>query len=601
MIRALAILWVLFQFALIAWPQHPLIARPVHLVFALALLFLTVRAHRSIDAALAALSAALGAYYLTQAQRLAGRVEAVDPILPLDLAAGIALVLLLLEGVRRIVGTSLVVLLLVTLAYNFWGRYFPGWSRFSGFDLNDTVEVMTMTANGVLGVTTETSVQFVFYFLLFGAAYSAIGGGQLFLDIGLRASGRQRGGAAKAAVISSSLMGTVSGSAVSNVVTVGVFTIPLMRRAGYSAVQAAGIEAIASTGGQLMPPVMGVAAFVMAEILQVDYGRIAVAAIIPALAFYFALFLFTDLVARNSGVGTLPESESVDPEPLLPRLYLLMPPVALIALLVMGRSATFSVIFAIGACFVTAYLKRARWLSLKDWAAVAEDVGRQAAQVAVPIAAIGMIVAVAVNSNLALRFSARLIETGQSNTYLALLLTIAGCLVMGMGLPTVAAYIIGAILFVPALTSFGLTVLSAHFFVMYYSILSMVTPPVALASFAAAGLAKAPVMETGWHAFRISLVLFLIPFGFAFDPLLLGQGPLGWVLIAFVALLSGTSAWTIALVGHLREPLHLVERILFAAGAVALILFPTRSAGWVASLAAIAALVLWALRPRRSA
>lgn len=590
---ALGILWCAFQFALIVWPQQPMVARPIHLFFALAILFLTTKGPGWLLPVLVSAATAIGAYFLLNAQRLAARVEAVDPILPLDIAAGLALLLLLLEGVRRCVGWSLLGLLLFTLLYNFAGPWFPGWSRFSGFSLEDTIEIMTMTTNGVLGVTTETSVQFVFYFLVFGSAYAAIGGGRLFIDIGLKTSGRQQGGAAKAAVVSSSLMGTISGSAVANVVSVGVFTIPLMRRAGYSAIQAAGIEALASTGGQLMPPVMGVAAFVMAEMLQIDYGRIAMAAVIPAVAFYFALFAIVDLGARKSGIGTLDPAQAAPSAPIWPRLYLLLPPVLLVALLASGKSATISVVAAIAACILTAYLRRESWMSFDDWLRVIEDVARQAAQVAIPIAAIGIMVAVAVQSNLALRFSSKLIEGGAANIYAALLLTIIGCIVMGMGLPTVAAYIIGAILFVPTLIKLGLTPLCAHFFVMYYCVLSMITPPVALASFAAAGIAKAGVMETGWHAFRLSLVLFLIAFAFAFDPLLLGQGPLPNVIAAFAGLLAGTGAWAVALVGYLNGSLSWLERGLYGAAAVANILFPTLSPGWSAALLAAAALCAW--------
>jgi TRAP-type uncharacterized transport system fused permease subunit len=240
---------------------------------------------------------------------------------------------------------------------------------------------------------------------------------------------------------------------------------------------------------------------------------------------------------------------------------------------------------------------------LRQWLDVVEEVARQAAQVAIPIAAIGMIVAVAVQSNLALRFSSKLIEGGGSNIYGALLLTIVGCLVMGMGLPTVAAYIIGAVLFVPTLIKLGLPALGAHFFVLYYCVLSMITPPVALASFAAAGLAKAGVMETGWYAFRLSLVLFLIAFGFAFDPLLLGQGPVGNVLIAFAGLLIGTGAWAVSLTGYLFRPLHWLERAAFGSAAVSSIVLPTLSAKWTSCLAAVFAMTLWVFirRPRPAA
>lgn len=592
-VRVLAVAWLLFQLFLIAFPQQPMIARPIHLGFALLVLFLTLPSARGrmVDGVLLLASAAVGVYFLWELPRLTSRVEAVDPVLPVDLAAGAVLLVLLLEGVRRTVGWSLLGLLLFTLFYNFAGPWFPGWSRFSGFSITDTIEIMTMTTNGVLGVTTETSVQFVFYFLVFGSAYAAIGGGKLFIDIGMRVAGRQKAGAAKAAVVSSALMGTISGSAVANVVSVGVFTIPLMRRAGYSKELAAGIEAIASTGGQLMPPVMGVAAFVMAEILQVDYGKVALAAAIPAVGFYIALFVIVDLMARRSGIGNLSAAE-MDSQPLLPRLYLLLPPLVLIGLLASGHSATWSVIVATFSCVAVGYMKRSTWLGWRDWLKVIEGIAVQACQVAIPIAAIGIIVAVAVQSNLALRFSSRLIEGGGGNVYGALLLTVLGCTIMGMGLPTVAAYIIGAILFVPALVKLGLVPLAAHFFVMYYSVLSMITPPVALASFAAAGLAGASAMGTGWQAFKLSLVLFLIPFGFAFDPSVLGQGSPAVVLISSVALMASTAAWAVALTGYFGYLLNMVERILFAGVSVAIILCPTLSRNWYASVLALGILLL---------
>ncbi|MGH9631127.1 MAG: TRAP transporter permease [Bryobacteraceae bacterium] len=601
----LGAVWIAFQLAIIISPQQPMIERPAHLVLALAVLILSSASWESMSSRVANAGLLAGVvfcawYYASQAERLSERIEAVDPVLPLDVAAGIVFIVVLLEGVRRVVGWSLLSLLLVALFYGFAGPWFPGWSRFSGFNVQDTIDIMTMTTNGVLGLTTETSVQFVFYFVVFGAVYSAIGGGRLFIDIGLRASGRQKGGAAKAAVISSSLMGTISGSAVANVVSVGVFTIPLMRRAGYSAEYAAGVEAIASTGGQLMPPVMGVAAFVMAEILQIDYGQVALAAVIPSLAFYAALFVVVDLAARKSGIGTVAEQDIRENQPILPRLYLLAPPAVLIALLAAGRSATLAVTWAILACFATGLLRRESRIGWTAARRLVTDVAKQAAQVAIPIAAIGIIMAVAVQSNLALRFSARLIEGGGGNVYAALVLTIFGCILMGMGLPTVAAYIIGAVLFVPALMELGLAALNAHFFVMYYCVLSMITPPVALASFAAAGLAGAGAMQTGWHAFRLSLVLFLIPFGFAFDPHFLGQGQLGLVLLAFASVMIATAAWAVALVGFLLQPLSVIERIVWGAVSAAIILFPTGSAGWGTSLAALALIAGWTLllKPR---
>ncbi len=602
---ALGMFWLGGQIYIIQYPFIPMIQRPMHLLLAMALVILwspldDKRLGRgvshAVDALLLAGIAASVWYFLSQADRLTGRMETIDPIFGFDLAFGIVATVTLLECVRRVVGWSLLGVILVFLAYAFTGPLFPGWLRFGGFGLEETIESLTMTANGILGVTTSTSVQFVFYFVAFGAFYSAIGGSQLFIDIGLRLVGRTTGGAAKTAIVSSSMMGSISGSAVANVAATGVFTIPLMRRSGLSAEQSAATEAIASTGGQLMPPVMGIAAFVMAELLQIDYGRIALAGIIPAVAFYIAIFVAVDLTARRTGAGTLDRAEDFAHEPILPRLYLLLPPVVLIGLLVYGYSATRAAVYAIFACVVTAYLRRQSWLGPKALMRAIEDATKQAAQVAVPIAAIGIIIVVAIQSNLALKFSTRLIEISGGTLIGAMIFIIFGCIIMGMGLPTVAAYIIGAILFVPALLKLGIPELSAHFFVMYYCVLSMITPPVALASYTAAGMARGNAMKTSILAFRMSLVSFFIPFAFAFDEALLGQGPWLWIAAAFLSMMIGTGAWAIALSGYFIRSLNVIERILIGATSLVVIFSPTGHMVWGIGIAGIAVMGIWCVR-----
>ena len=463
----LGLSWLGFQIYIIFFPQAPLFQRPLHLTLALALVLLTkpLAARdvpsligskvgsgitRGLDVLLLVGVGAVMGYYVLSATRLTERIEGIDEVLPVDVAFGVLLLILLLEGVRRAVGWSLLSVLLLFLAYGLAGNSFPGWLRFGGFDVPEGIEILTMTVNGVLGITTATSLQFVFYFVLFGAVYSAIGGGRLFIDIGLKAAGRHMGGAAKAAAISSSLMGSISGSAVANVATTGVFTIPLMRRAGYSAPMAGAVEAIASTGGQLMPPIMGVAAFVVAEMLQVNYRRIALAGLIPALAFYLAVFLYVDLQARRRGADEAPCREAESHAPIGPCLYLLIPPAMLVGVLSAGYSATYSAVVASASCIPVAFFRPERRPGFRDLVETADRAARQAAQVAVPIAAIGIIIAVAIQSNLALKFSSQLIAGSGGTLYGAMVLIILGCIIMGMGLPTVAAYIIGAILFVPA-------------------------------------------------------------------------------------------------------------------------------------------------------
>lgn len=607
LLSGLCALWLAFQVYIIYFPQPPLVQRPVHLLFALAVLYLAKPLfaggngilRRLTDLAAIAGIVVFAVYAMLNAVRLTERMETIDPVFTYDIVCGAIAILLLFEGVRRTVGWSLLSVLLVFFAYGFLGHVLPGWLYFRGFALDEATEIMTMTTNGILGITTATSLQFVYYFILFGVVYSAVGGGQLFIDISLRIAGRYPGGAAKASVVSSSLMGSISGSAVANVATTGVFTIPLMRRTGYPKADASAVEAIASTGGQLMPPVMGIAAFVMAEMLQVNYLTIVAAGLIPALAFYVSIFLMVDLQARRDKMGKLAKDDLENKEPVLPRLYLLIPPVVLIGFLVTGSSATLSALYATASCVVTCYLKRETWLSLSDWIDVIARSGRQTAEVAIPIAAIGIIIAVAIQSNLALNFSSGLIGASGGMLYLAMLLIILGCLIMGMGLPTVAAYIIGAILFVPALIKLGISDIAAHMFVMYYCVLSMVTPPVALASYTAAGLSGAGAMQTSVKALVLSLVSFLIPFAFAFDPALLARGSLVWIAVGFVSLCVATAIWATALAGYLKGPISIPVRAALGALAIMLILSPTGTLSWMLALALAIASVFSLLFVRR--
>jgi TRAP transporter 4TM/12TM fusion protein len=452
-----------------------------------------------------------------------------------------------------------------------------------------------MTTSGILGVTTETSVNFVFYFVAFGVVYSAVGGGQLFIDLAMRLVGTSRGGSAKVAIVGSSLMGTISGSAVANVTATGVFSIPLMKRSGLSAAHAGATEAIASTGGQLMPPVMGVAAFVMAELLGLPYSQIALAGVVPALAFYVAIYLGADLHARKSGLGTLSREDIGEVPPVLARLHLLLPPVVLVAALALGISAQMSATYAAIACFPLAFVRRENRLDLAALAGMVRDLGRQMAEIAAPIAAIGIIIAIAIQSNLALKFASAVIAAGGGTLFGSLILVVIGCIIMGMGLPTVAAYIIGAILYVPALRDLGIPPLNAHFFVMYYCVLSMVTPPVALASYAAAGLAGASPMRTSIVAFRMSLAAFLVPFAFVVDSGLLFQGSPAQIAIASLGLLISTAIWATGLIGYGARPLAWGDRVLLLACGVVAIVAPTASLMWAAGvgIAAIFLLLNW--------
>ena len=579
---------VFFQFWILIHPQPPLVARPVHLVLALLLVFLwnpltdiriPLWLRRAIDWTIIAGVAAFSAYYWLSLTRIQERIENVDLVYTQDVIFGVMFVLMLMEGVRRTTGWILVWVILAFLAYGGLAFLLP-FGGFRGFGLTEFVEILMLTTSGIFGVTTETSVTFVFYFIAFGVVFAAIGGGRLFIDLAIRLVGRATGGSQKVAVVGSSLMGMITGSAVANVAAVGVFTIPLMTQSGVPKDRAAATEAIASTGGQLMPPVMGVAAFVMAELLGVPYSQIALAGVIPAVAYYVALYMLVDLNARKTGTGTLPAKAIENVEPILPRLHLLLPPIILIACMVMDYSAQTAAMYAILSCFPVAIIRRSDWFGPGRVLEMIRDTGKQAAEIAVPIGAIGIIIAIAIQSNLALKFSAGLISAGGETLAGSLLLIIAGCIIMGMGLPTVAAYIIGAVLYAPALQKLGVPELTSHFFVMYYCVLSMVTPPVALAAYAAAGLARSSPWTTGWIAFQMSFVAFLIPFAFVADSALLFQGPLVNVLIASLGLFVPTGLWAVGLTGYFRRDLTWPDRILLLACGVVAIIAPTGALLW---------------------
>jgi len=601
---------VVFQYWILLHPQQPLFERPVHLILVLYLVYLwfPLRSERlpkvlrtAIDLVLLAAVTSVAVYFWFAIPRFETRIDNVSPVYPSDVIFGSLLVFLLLEAVRRTVGWILLGVILFFLVYGAFGFVLPEPLGFRGFEPQEYIEILTMGTSGILGVTTETSVNFVFYFVAFGVVYSVVGGGQLFIDLAMRLVGTSRGGSAKVAIVGSSLMGTISGSAVANVTATGVFSIPLMRRSGLSAAQAGAIEAIASTGGQLMPPVMGVAAFVMAELLGVSYQEVALAGIIPALAFYLALYFSADLNARRTGLGTLGPEEVRAVAPVLPRIYLLLPPLVLIAALILDFSAQLAATYATIACFPVAFFRRENFLNFDGVLDMLRQLGRQMSEIAVPIAAIGIIIAIAIQSNIALKFAAGVIAAGGGSIYASLLLIVAGCIIMGMGLPTVAAYIIGAILYVPALRDLGVPLMSAHFFVMYYCVLSMVTPPVALASYAAAGLAGASPMKTGLIAFRMSFVAFLVPFAFVVDPGLLFQTSLTNSLIASAGLLVSTGIWAIGLAGYCVRPLAWGDRALLMVCGLVAIVAPTASLPWLVGIGvAVAFLVLNAMSPRVS-
>lgn len=596
------ILFLLKQFFI---PMSPLMAASVHVYLATILIFcfkpleFEKRSWCYLGHVVDLVCIAIGLYiclhYFQANARLENRLEMIDPILFSDKFAFVAGVLLLFEGIRRSVGYSLLVVVVAFLVYGYFGPYFPGWTQFSGFSLETMTELISMKTDGLFGITASTAINFVFFFVLFGCVFTTTGGGSVFIDLAMKATARLKGGAAKMSLVGSALFGMVSGSAVANTTSTGVLTIPIMKRSGYSSEQAAATEAIASTGGQLMPPIMGVAAFVMSDMLGIPYSDIAAAGLIPAAAFYFALFVIVDLRARKTGIGNIP-AHVLEVEPIRPRLHLLISPVFLVLALVLGYSAPYSAFIGSVVALIVPLLRKNTRYDFKSLYPMLLDIAKQMAWVSVPLASVGIVMVVATQSNLAFKFVGILSMVGGHHLYLSLLMIIVGCVIMGMGLPTVAAYIIGSIIFAPALIGMGVDQLAANMFIMYYCVLSMVTPPVALCAYAASAIGKSNSSKTGFIAFSYALVIFLVPFSFISDPVVLWRGSAWAILIAFAGMLMATFCWAVFLQGWLKRPLNWLERIAFLAVSLGLVLESSVTPMWFLFLALAVVLILWCWR-----
>ena len=438
-------------------------------------------------------------------------------------------------------------------------------------------ETMMLGSGGIFGTPLYTSATSLFYFILFGAFFSQCGGGQLLIDFGMKFSNKSAGGPAKAAIISSGLMGMISGSAVANVSTTGVMTIPMMKKVGYEPHQAGAIEAVASTGGQIMPPIMGVGAFIMAEMLGVPYKTVAFAAIIPALAYYGSVFFLVTFMAKKEAIDSDKEAVTIEiKDPLLERVYMIIPAIVLVIYIISGKSLMRSGmvgIFAVLLCnlFSKFYKGGKYYQALATTANTAVDGVKQASNIAIPTAACGIIIGVVIQSGLATRFSNIIAKIGTSHLSIALIIAMFGCMLLGMALPTVAAYLVSNILFVPVLIKLNVNPLSANMFVFYFGIMAQITPPVCLASYTAAGIAGADSLKTGFTGFMYALVAFLVPFVFVYNPELLLMGTPAEIAKATAILFFGTYLLAGAISGYMVAPLNKFNRGILFIGALCMI------------------------------
>ena len=547
--------------------------RSTHLLFALTLVFLLYPGFRKRDKARAswpellwiAIAVGTTVYIWANHDHLLTRFVYVDDPTRLELVLGFTFTVLVLEATRRVIGWALPATAILFLLY----ALLIAKSR-----PEQLIEIMYLTTEGIFGPTLGVSATYVIMFVLFGAFMERTGIGQLFMDFALSLTGHTAGGPGKVAVVSSSLFGTVSGSAVANVLVDGPITIPLMKRTGFKPAFAAAVESVASTGGQIMPPIMGAAAFVMAEFLAVSYFQVAVWAFIPAVLYYVAVFCAVHFESKRVGLLGLPRSE-------IPRFgtvmrergHLFIPLLTILFGLMAGYSAPLCALAGTLTCIPVALMRKTtrKGIGFRTvWSAM-EEGAKNAVAVALACACAGIVIGVIHLTGAAINFTALVISLSQELLVLALLLTMCAGIILGMGMPTTPAYIVMVSLLVPAIIKLGAIPPAAHMFAFYFAILSAITPPVALAVYAAAGLAKANLWESGLTAVRVGAAGFIVPFMFIFEPSLLMIGDWTSVLQSFTTATIGTVCLAAGLFGYLINAARMWERVFLVGAAVLLI------------------------------
>jgi TRAP transporter 4TM/12TM fusion protein len=481
----------------------------------------------------------------------------------------LALMAVVFVFVRMAVGWALITLMTVAFLYAYFGDLIPGKYGHSGYDLNRLASTLMLSTEGVYGVPMGVAVEYIFLFGLFGAILTKIGTGEVFVNLARGLTGRVQGGPGLSAALSSALLGSLNGSAVANVVTTGTFTIPLMKRVGYSAKLAGAIEAAASSAGQIMPPVMGAAAFLMAEMIGIPYAEVALAALVPALLYILALMIAVRLEAGRLNLARDTEAGlQLLLETLKTKSYLLLPLVVLIGLMVSGKSPTQAAVMGILAGLLVCPWKKATRINFVDLIDACKETLSNTLPIVAAVAAAGVVIGILNLTGMGLMLSGLIIELGDGNLWAVLLLTALASFVLGMGLPTSAAYLLLAVLVAPAMTQLGMETLSAHMFIFYFGLVSAITPPVALAAYAAATISGAEPNETAVESMRLGFVKLLVPFLFVTMPGVLLIGSTESIVAAITFATLATMSMSIGFSGWLRENLSWMTRLLYIVAAV---------------------------------
>ena len=564
--------------------------RTIHLMTLLVLAFLYWPASKKwsaeksaiIDIPLVFICIIIDVYLIVNHYRISTREWYTGPMNIFDISFGWITMILLLEATRRVAGLALPIVALCFVGYTILGQYLPYPFTIRSPDLLIFIDHMFMTPHAIFGVPVGVSATFVFLFILFASLLDKTGAGKFIIDVSLSSVGWATGGPAKVAVIASGLFGTISGHSVANVYGTGTFTIPLMKKTGYKPEYAGGVEAAASAGGQIMPPIMGAAAFIMAEIMGVSYISVCKAALFPALLYFTALFASTHIEALKQGIKTIPRSE-LPPlkETIYGGIHFVIPMFLLIFVLIRGYTPFRAAFLAIIALMIVAMARKSSRLNLSEFLDALIQGAKNAVVIATCCGCAGVVVGCLDITGLGLKFIEIIFSFSFGIFPLLLLLVMVACLILGMGVPTAPAYIIVAMIAAPALIETGITPIAAHMFVFYSCLLSAITPPVALAAYAGAAIADAPVMKTGVIAAKLGFVKYIVPFVFVYNAALLMDGNVNFIILSFTTAFVGTITLSAAIEGYLFTPLSFLNRITLVTGSVLLLIsnIPTDIAG----------------------
>ncbi len=558
--------------AIVYGAPEAILFRGTHLLFALILTFLIFRingtqsfAPTGFDFALLALGAAPIVYLFVNYEYIITRIFYIDDLFPADIALGVLLTLIVLEATRRVIGWALPVTAVIFLIYGLFIANLE-WVRL--------LDQLYMTTEGIFGIPLSVSASYVLIFVMFGSFMERTGTGQLFMDFAMALTGHTAGGPGKVAVVSSSFFGTISGSAVANVMVDGPIAIPLMKRSGFPPHFAAGVEATASTGGQIMPPIMGAAAFVMAEFLAVGYAQVIIWALIPAVLYYVACFAAVHFEAKRRGLVGLPRAQLPQFGTVIAeRGHLFIPIIVILVVMYSGYSAPMAALCATAACFPVAALRKStrEVVTLRNILDAVVEGARNAIPVALACACAGIVIGVVTLSGLGIVFTQLVVRVAADALLIALILTMLAGIVLGMGMPTTPAYIIMTALLVPAIIKLGVIPPAAHLFALYFAVLSAITPPVALAVFAAAGIAKSDLWASGWAAVKIGAAGFIVPFMFVFEPALLMIGTWPAIIHAVFTASAGVLLFAAGLHGYLLTSASMWQRAFLVGGGLLMI------------------------------